>query len=63
MPDQEVLTLVTPLYKSLAKDSVTNYRPISLTNHITKAFERLPHEDIQSLANQRLPPIKPAWIP
>ena len=44
MPEGTVRSIVTPIFKpggsrSLAKD----YRPVSLTNHVTKIFERVIH--------------------
>ena len=40
-PDGTHLAHITPLFKSGDKSEPANYRPVSLTNHSTKIFERL----------------------
>ena len=37
----KILSVVTPIYKSGNKSDPSNYRPIALTNHLTKIFERV----------------------
>ena len=45
MPDGTNLAHITPIFKGGAKCEPVNYRPVALTNHITKAFEKiLKHE-------------------
>ena len=33
--------MITPIYKGGVKSLPTNYRPVALTNHLTKIFERI----------------------
>lgn len=37
---------ITPVYKSGAKDNVSNYRPISILSTLSKLFERLVHNKV-----------------
>lgn len=41
MPDGTLLSLITPIFKGGDKGNPINYRPISLTNHLIKVFERV----------------------
>ena len=41
MPDDINLAFITPLFKGGDKGLPANYRPVALTNHITKAFEKI----------------------
>ena len=41
MPDGTPLAIITPILKTVDKSLPSNYRPISLTNHLTKIFERV----------------------
>ena len=41
IPDVFKLAYVTPLHKGGSKMNLANYRPISLTSHIMKVFERV----------------------
>ena len=41
MPDDINLAYITPLFKGGTKSQAANYRPVALTNHITKAFEKI----------------------
>ena len=41
IPDVFKLAYVTPLHKGGSKMNPANYRPISLTSHIMKVFERV----------------------
>ena len=41
MPDGINLAYITPIFKSGDKSDPANYRPVALTNHITKIYERL----------------------
>ena len=36
-----IVSIITPIYKSGEKSDPSNYRPVALTNHITKIFERI----------------------
>jgi hypothetical protein len=46
MPDDINLAYVTPLFKGGDKSVAANYRPVALTNHITKAFEKIVKKEI-----------------
>merc|ERR1712240_174513 len=41
IPDVFKLAYVTPLFKGVSKMNPANYRPVSLTSHIMKVFERV----------------------
>ena len=41
MPDGTSLAIITPIPKAVDKSIPANYRPVSLTNHLTKIFERV----------------------
>ena len=41
MPDDINLAYITPIFKGGDKSTPANYRPVALTNHITKAFEKI----------------------
>ena len=41
MPDGINLAFITPIFKGGDKGKPANYRPVALTNHITKAFEKI----------------------
>ena len=41
IPDQFKVGLITPVHKSGGRDEVKNYRPITLTSHLIKVFERV----------------------
>ena len=41
MPEGTILALITPMYKGKDKCLPINYRPVALTNHLTKLFERV----------------------
>ena len=46
MPEGKIEGIITPLYKGGARDEPKNYRPVTLTNHVTKVFERVLHKEI-----------------
>jgi len=46
MPDDINTAFITPLFKAGNKSEAANYRPVALTNHITKAFERVIKQQI-----------------
>ena len=48
MPEGVIQTVITPMYKGGQKSSPENYRPIALTNHLTKIFERVLRKHIIS---------------
>ena len=41
MPDNINLAYITPIFKGGEKSKPANYRPVALTNHITKIFEKI----------------------
>ena len=46
MPDDINMAFITPLFKGGDKGEAKNYRPVALTNHITKAFEKIVKAEI-----------------
>ena len=46
LPEGVVTSLITPVYKGDDKSIAKNYRPIALTSHIMKTFERVVKEHI-----------------
>ena len=44
--------LITPLYKGGDKTKPRNYRPITLTSHIIKVFERIVCDNIKMYLNK-----------
>jgi len=47
-PDKLKLAKVIPIFKSGAKDIVSNCRPISILSHFSKIFEKLMHINLVS---------------
>jgi hypothetical protein len=41
VPSDLKLGLITPIYKGGARDKLRNYRPVTLTSHVIKVFEKL----------------------
>ena len=41
MPNSPILSIITPIYKGDGKSEAKNYRPVALTNHLTKIFEKV----------------------
>ena len=55
IPELCKLSLITPIFKKGKKDLPENYRPVSLTSHIIKAFERvITRQIIKFLGDNRL---------
>ena len=48
MPDGINIAYVTPIFKGGDKSMPKNYRPVSLTSHITKVFEKVMHKAIMN---------------
>ena len=46
MPEPRLLAYITPILKSTDRSVPANYRPVSLTNHMTKIFERVVRKHI-----------------
>ena len=46
MPEPTLLAHITPILKSVDRSIPANYRPVSLTNHLTKIFERVIRQEI-----------------
>ena len=41
LPEGEALAVITPIHKGGERFLAANYRPVALTNHMTKIFERV----------------------
>ena len=55
MPERTLLAYITPILKSVDRSVPANYRPVSLTNHLTKIFERVIRlEMVQHLESNEL---------
>ena len=54
MPDDINMAFITPLFKGGDKSEALNYRPVALTNHIMKAFEKIVKQEIIILAKHQL---------
>ena len=46
MPNSSILTIVTPIFKGGGKSEPANYRLVSLTNHLTKIFEKVIRKEV-----------------
>ena len=46
MPEGTLLAYITPILKSVDRSLPANYRPVALTNHLTKVFERVLRKEI-----------------
>ena len=55
MPENITLAYITPILKSVDRSLPANYRPVSLTNHLTKIFERVVRKElVDHLESQEL---------
>ena len=52
IPDILKTGIITPIYKGGDRTQPQNYRPISLTSHITKIFEKIVREKITNYMNE-----------
>ena len=52
MPDQLKKTVITPTLKSGSKGDAANYRPIALTSHLIKIFEKTLRNHLTNYMNQ-----------
>ncbi len=50
MPDDINLAYITPIFKGGETCEPVNYRPVALTSHLTKTFERIIRKSIEHLA-------------
>ena len=55
VPDDLKLAFVTPIHKSGAKTLPENFRPVSLTSHVIKTFERVVRKDFPGKGKQNGP--------
>ena len=46
MPEGTLLAYITPILKTVDRSEPANYRPVALTNHMTKIFERVLRREI-----------------
>jgi len=46
LPEGKAQSVITPIFKEGVKSHPANYRPVSLTNHLTKIFERILRTEI-----------------
>ena len=53
IPHQMKLGTITPIYKGGSRSEAKNYRPVTLTSHIIKLFERVVDEKITIHMNER----------
>ena len=51
-PDQPILSIIAPLHKGGPKCFPKNYRPVALTNHLTKIFERILRKRINAYLDE-----------
>ena len=51
-PDQPILAVISPLHKGGPKCFSKNYRPVALTNHLTKIFERILRKAINNYLDE-----------
>ncbi|KAI8516468.1 hypothetical protein Bbelb_050490 [Branchiostoma belcheri] len=51
VPDDWKLAKVSPIYKSGNKDSVSNYRPVSVLNVASKVMEKMVHNQVSHFVN------------
>ena len=47
MPEGNLLAFICPIFKGGDKTDPANYRPIALTNHMVKIFERVVRQELQ----------------
>ena len=53
-PNTLKLAKIVPIYKSKAKDELSNYRPISLLSSISKVFEQIIYKRLYNFINESL---------
>lgn len=46
--DELKIAKITPIYKSVTKTDLSNYRPVSVLPIISKIFERVMHERLNT---------------
>ena len=55
MPEGPITATITPIFKDGDRSDAANYRPVSLTNHLTKVFERVMRKQlVHHLESQNL---------
>ena len=64
IPDILKTSNITPIHKGGSRQLAKNYRPIALTSHLIKIFEKILRKHIYSTVHRTAGPdeSKPAWI-
>ena len=69
MPEGIAISIIIPIFKEGLKREPSNYRPVALTNHLTKIFERIlrkaivKHLEVNDLMNETQFGIRPYLVP
>ena len=63
IPEDWKLANVVPVYKKGSKNSVENYRPISLTSLIMKVYERIIRAELMKRIESKLDPRQHGFLP
>ena len=56
IPSERKLANVVPIHKKDDKNKVGNYRPISLTSLVMKAFERILYDELLARTQEKIDP-------
>ena len=51
--DEHKLAYITPTFKSGSRLEASNYRPVSLTSHIMKVYERIMKKKYHETSNKK----------
>ena len=60
IPEDLLLVLISPVHKGGSRGIPKNHRPIALTSHVVKVFERVVR---RALIKHLSSPKWPAWVP
>lgn len=61
-PDSFKKSIISPIHKSGCKKDIENYRPISLSNCLSKIFEIILHQDLYSYVNKIITPYQHGFV-